>query len=58
MYINYAVKTVSYIWIFNPSFQEIIGLLICWFLKINALKNQGLLQILEKFYVLQTWIFF
>ena len=30
----------------------IIGLLIC------TLKNQGLLQTLEKFQVMQTWIFF
>ena len=29
-----------------------------WFLKIKVLKSQGLFQTLEKFQVLQTWIFF
>ena len=29
-----------------------------WFLKIKVLQNQSLLQTLEKFQVLQTWIFF
>ena len=29
-----------------------------WFLKIKVLRNQGLLQTLEKFEALQTWIFF
>ena len=54
MYINYAVKTIHYIWILNPSFQEIVGLLICTLIS----ENQGLLQTLEIFQVLQTWIFF
>ena len=27
-------------------------------MKIKVLRNQGLLQTLEKFQVLQTWIFF
>ena len=29
-----------------------------WFLKIKVLRNQRLFQTLEKFQVLQTWIFF
>ena len=29
-----------------------------WFMKIMILRIQGLFQALEKFHVLQTWIFF
>ena len=44
--------------LFYKSFDYLLQLEIQWFLEIKALRNQGLLQTLEKCHVLQTLIYF